>query len=362
MLIQKFINIKGDTDFSSLEFAKFSGYPVEQIKPYLMNLANKGFLFYNSVTDIVTVQEKFKNYVNARLKKGDYDVIRFQSKISQSKGDNSFIVNSLLNLDSRELEIKGVNYISISDSQKVFIRPYGGLIKVKKNRDFDFSGKISVGLGRFILFGQEFNFKYDDFKIDLNKIDSLQISVPIIPIERDDYGNEKLVKIKTVIQSVSGNLRIDEPTNKSGLKKDSFPQYPIFKSFDNSYIYYDRPSTFGGVYNREKFYFYLDTFEIDSLESYSGKGLRFPGTFESAGIFPVFNDTLTMMNDYSLGFERETPSNGFQLYGGKAIYRNKIFLSNNGLMGNGELEYLSSNTKSNEIYFFPDSTHYSSKF
>ena len=146
---------------------KFSGYPVEQIKPYLMNLANKGFLFYNSVTDKVTVQEKFKNYVNAELKKGDYDVIRFQSKITQSLEDNSFIVNSLLNLDSRELEIKGVNYISISDSQKVYIQPYGGLIKVKKNRDFDFSGKISVGLGRFILFGQEFKFKYDDFKIDL---------------------------------------------------------------------------------------------------------------------------------------------------------------------------------------------------
>ena len=92
-------------------------------------------------------------------------------------------------------------------------------------------------------------------KLTLNKIDSLQISVPIVPIERDDYGNEKLVKIKTVIQSVSGNLRIDEPTNKSGLRKDSFPQYPIFKSFDNSYIYYDRPTTFGGVYNRKKFLF-----------------------------------------------------------------------------------------------------------
>ena len=65
--------------------------------------------------------------------------------------------------------------------------------------------------------------------------------------------------------------------------------------------------TFGGVYNRDRFSFHLDTFEIDSLESFSGKGLRFPGTFESADIFPVFPDTLTMMDDYSLGFERETP-------------------------------------------------------
>ena len=52
----------------------------------------------------------------------------------------------------------------------------------------------------------KFNFKYDDFKIDLNKIDSIQISVPKIPIERDDYGNEKLVKIKTVIQNIKDDF------------------------------------------------------------------------------------------------------------------------------------------------------------
>ena len=84
--------------------------------------------------------------------------------------------------------------------------------------------------------------------------------------------------------------------------------------------------------------------------------MRFPGTFESADIFPVFPDTLTMMDDYSLGFERETPVEGFPLYGGKAKYNNKIYLSNEGLIGDGVLEYLTSSTKSNEIYFFPDST------
>ena len=83
--------------------------------------------------------------------------------------------------------------------------------------------------------------------------------------------------------------------------------------------------------------------------------MRFPGTFESADIFPVFPDTLTMMDDYSLGFERETPVDGFPLYGGKAKYNNKIYLSNEGLKGDGKLEYLTSITKSNEIYFFPDS-------
>ena len=103
-----------------------------------------------------------------------------------------------------------------------------------------------LGRGRFVLYGKDFNFKYDDFKIDLNKIDSVQLAVPIIPIQRDDYGNEKLVRIKTVIQAVTGDLKIDDPNNKSGLKKDSFPEYPIFKSFDDSYVYYDKSSTFWG--------------------------------------------------------------------------------------------------------------------
>ena len=354
MLVHKFVKRSGKTNFSSSEFAVFAGYPLEQIQPYLMNLANKGFLFYNEATHRVTVQEKLINYVNAKLQKGDYDVIRFQSKVSKSSG-NGMLINSSLNLNTKDLNIKGVNFVSLSDSQKVYIQPYGGKVSVKKNRDFDFSGRISAGKGRFVLYGKDFNFKYDDFKIDLNKIDSVQLAVPVIPIQRDDYGNEKLVRIKTVIQAVTGDLRIDEPNNKSGLRKDSFPEYPIFKSFDDSYAYYDRPTTFGGVYNRDRFSFHLDTFEIDSLESFSGKGLRFPGTFESADIFPVFPDTLTMMDDYSLGFEREAPVDGFPLYGGKAKYNNKIYLSNEGLKGDGVLEYLTSSTQSNEIYFFPDS-------
>lgn len=355
MLVNKFVQKTGKRNFSSAEFAAFARYPLEQIQPYLMNLANKGFLFYNVATNRATVQEKLNNYIDARLQRGDYDVIRFQSKITKFTG-KGMVINSAININTKDLNIEGVKLVSLSDSQKVYIQPYNGKVSVKKNRDFDFSGRISAGRGRFVLYGKEFHFKYDDFKIDLNQIDSVQLAVPVIPIQRDDYGNEKLVRIRTVIQAVTGDLRIDEPTNKSGLRKDSFPEYPIFKSFDDSYAYYDRPSTFGGIYNRENFSFHLDTFEIDSLESFSGKGLRFPGTFESADIFPVFQDTLTMMDDYSLGFETETPNEGYEIYGGKARYNNKIYLSNEGLKGSGGLEYLTSNTKSNEIYFFPDST------
>jgi hypothetical protein len=355
MLVSKFVKRYGSSNFSSAEFANYAGYPLHQIEPYLMNLSNKGFLFYDVATNRAIVQEKLYNYINARLQIGDYDVIRFNSKVTNTSGQN-MIVNSKLNINTKDLNITGVEFVRLSDSQHVYIQPYNGNVKVKKNRDFDFSGRISAGRGRFVLYGKDFNFKYDDFKIDLNQIDSVELAVPVEPYQFDEYGNKKLVRIQTVIQAVTGDLRIDEPTNKSGLRKDSFPQFPIFKSFDDSYAYYDRPSTFGGVYNRKNFSFHLDTFEIDSLESFDGRGLRFPGTFESANIFPIFQDTLTMMDDYSLGFRTKTPSDGYEMYGGKSKYFNEIFLSNEGLRGSGDFEYLTSKTKSEEIYFFPDST------
>ena len=355
MAIMRFIEVYEKSQFKSAEFASFIGYAAVQVEHYLINLANKGFLFYDINKNEVTVQQKLYNYVNAKLQRNDYDVIDFKSKVKKSI-DNNMVINSSLDLSTKDLNILGVDNISISDSQLVYIRPNEGKLSVKKNRDFNFSGRISVGRDRFVIYGTDFLFKYDDFKIELENIDSLQLSAPILPLEKDEYGNDKLVRIRTVIQAASGDLRIDDPNNKSGIRKSQFSEYPIFRSFDDSYVYYDKPSIFGGIYNRDNFFFHLDTFQIDSLENFNGMGLQFPGTFYSAGIFPVFEDTLTMMRDYSLGFKKTTPSEGLEIYSGKAIYNNNIYLSNQGLMGSGSLEYLNSFTKANEIYFFPDST------
>ena len=115
----------------------------------------------------------------------------------------------------------------------------------------------------------------DEFKIDLNEIDSVQLKVPVMPIKKDMYGNELLMQVKTVLEAVTGDLRIDHPSNKSGIRKDSFPGFPIFRSFEDSYAYYDRNSIHNGVYKRDRFSFHLQPFEIDSLDNYTGKGLFF---------------------------------------------------------------------------------------
>ena len=358
-LVNNYVIAKKEKKFFLQDFAKFSRFPALQIQHYLIQLANDGFIFYDYGEKRITVLPKLFTYINAASGLGDYDVIAFNSIIKPGEYNTSdkYLVNAALNIKTKDLNILGIHDIQLSKARDVYLYPTDGLLVVKKNRDFIFNGQIYAGRGRLNLFGKNFFFHYDEFKVDLNEIDSVQLSVPVLPIQKDMYGNELLTKVKTVIEAVTGDLRIDDPTNKSGLRKDSFPEFPIFSSFEDSYAYYDKKTINNGIYDRGRFSFHLQPFEIDSLDNYTGNGLAFAGTFESAGIFPTFNDTLRLQADYSLGFTRKTPNNGFEIYGGKAKYRNDIHLSHKGLKGSGDFEYLSARASAEEIFFFPDSTN-----
>ena len=134
-----------------------------------------------------------------------------------------------------------------------------------------------------------------------------------------------------------------------------YPQYPIFNSKKDSYVYYDRPWIQEGVYTPDKFFFHLDPFTIDSLDNFSRAGLRFDGEFVSAGIFPDFRDTLRLQPDLSLGLVRETGDAGWPAYGGKGKFISTVKLSNEGLHGDGTIEYLTSTSKADDFLFLPDS-------
>ncbi|MCX6352361.1 MAG: hypothetical protein NTX03_10940 [Bacteroidetes bacterium] len=83
--------------------------------------------------------------------------------------------------------------------------------------------------------------------------------------------------------------------------------------------------------------------------------MKFPGTFVSAGILPDIKYDLTIQPDYSLGFIKEAPTEGYALYRGKGKGFGKYLLSNKGLHGNGKTDYLVSHTTSQDFVFFPDS-------
>lgn len=328
--------------FTGEQYAKFLHFSANDIRPNLVRLSALGFITYDPVDDEVEVQEKLYTYIAARAAHIDYDVIQFPSSIRGSS-------NASINLLNFDMTILGVRQIYMSDSQNVVIYPAEQKIVLKKNRDFTFAGIVHAG--RFDFFGKEFSFNYDKFKIDLKNVDSLRIMVK--SREPDAYGEYPLLKVRTVIENINGDLEIDNPANKSGRKP--FPVYPIFNSFKESYAYYDKKSIQNGRYPKKNFYFKLDPFTIDSLDNFTNEGLTFKGTMESAGIFPTFKETLTLQQDYSLGFITQTPAEGYPMYGGKGTYTASIKLSNQGLHGDGTLKYVTSIAQSKDFLFFPDS-------
>jgi hypothetical protein len=346
--VNPLINIKRYADKYNVSEVTVNGLsqelmlPPDQIIAMLVNLSNKGFVIYEREQKKARIKDKLYDYIDAVNKKIDYDVIQFNSETYGYR-------NAELELDSFNMKLYGVPLVFLSDSQQVLIYPSQGQLILKEDMNFNFAGRVHAGT--FDFHARNVNFDYDQFKLDMPVIDSMSFTVP--SFEKDAMGFRTQKKVRNVISDLGGNLYIDDPNNKSGLK--SFPQYPIFSSTKDAYVYYDDPSIFGGVYDREKFYFYVYPFTIDSLDNFKTELLEFPGYLASAGIFPDIEDTLRVQRDYSLGFETTTPEYGFETYGGKGTYYKDIRLSNEGLRGKGTLKYITSTSWSDDYRFFPDS-------
>ena len=344
LVIKRYTDKYNMSEVSVQGLAEEMRIPQNQVIALLVSLSNKGFLIYERETKMARVKDKMYDYIKAANKKIDYDVIQFNS-------ETYGIQNASLELDSFDLKLFGVPRAFLSDSQNVFIYPTNQQIIVKQGMDFSFAGKVHAGT--FDFSARQVNFNYDQFKLDMPVIDSMTFKVP--SFEADEFGRRKLKKVRNAISDLGGDLYIDDPNNKSGLK--NFPAYPIFSSTKDAYVYYDKPSIFNGVYNRDKFFFYVYPFTIDSLDNFKTELIQFEGYLASAGIFPDIEDTLRVTRDYSLGFETKTPESGFATYGGKGTYYANIRLSNEGLRGKGHLDYLTSTSWSDDYQFFPDSTN-----
>ncbi|GAB1447599.1 hypothetical protein MASR2M44_05950 [Bacteroidota bacterium] len=311
---------------------------VSEIKIQMIGLNDKGFVNYDPGKNMVYVKRKLIDYVNAHNGKTDYDAISFRSTISA-------VPNAHLSLINNDLVVQGVPKFYFSDSQNVYILPRDQVITIKKNRNMDFSGKLRAGMADF--YGNNFGFDYNTFKIRLNNIDSLKFLYP-----DDSLG--AYMHVKSVIQNIYGTLEIDYPYNKSGRRH--IPKYPIFTSEVGSKVFYDYPTTQSGVYDRNKFYFEVDPFTIDSLSNLNLLTMALAGTFVSGGILPEMRQEISMQPDKSLGFYIPMDSTKkFTLYGGKGHAIQDLRLSNDGLIGSGTLSYLASKTYSNRFIYLLDS-------
>ncbi len=345
LVLRKLADNTGREEFSAREVSQWYKIEITQVRHILRRLSSKGFILFDEETEQVVLKPRLRKYLLAINGRADYDVIQFFSGVS---GDENNAELSLLNWD---LRMHGVQKIFLSDSQNVVIYPKNQELVVHKNRDFDFAGRIVAG--RFEFFGKKFDFLYDKFKLNLDNVDSLRLRVE--GTEQDEFGKYPLVKVKTVIENVIGDLLIDHPYNKSGVK--SLAQYPVFNSAKNSYAFYDKGSILGGVYNRSNFYFQINPYTVDSLDNFKSEGLIFDGTFVSAGIFPDLTEQLKLQEDYSLGFKRKTGDAGLPIYQSKGTFINAMQMSHKGLRGNGEIQYITTTAKSEDFVFYPDSVN-----
>lgn len=326
--------------FSIKDYARHIRVDPNSVKTQLINFSYFGFLSIEPDDETVSLNDRLFHYIGAYSGNNDFDALQISSNAP---------VNAEVNLHNFDMKIHGVKRIPLSDAKNVMIHPYGQTITMQKNRDIYFHGRIESGL--FDFYGKEFLFNYDDFRIDLINTDSMTFSVR--SHEPDARGQYSLVRVRTVLEGINGELFIDHPENKSG--NLPYPRYPIFNSDNESFVYYDREFIQDGVYRREDLYFKITPFSIDSLDHATTENIAFDGVFVSNGIFPDIYDYLTVQPDYSLGFLVHTPEEGYPVYEGKARYNGPVNMSYEGLKANGQLKFLNATVQVKEMLMYLDS-------
>ena len=327
-------------DFYMDEFAQAIKMDIMQAKSMIHNLAKSGLVSYNEALGKVYVNDKLVDYAKASAKSKDYD---YDALILESSTKKN---NAELDLATNALSVHGVEKFVLSDSQQVVIYPNQGDLVVHKNRDITFNGRINAG--RFIFYATGATFLYDAFKLDLPQVDSM-----IFYVTQFNNPNEEHI-VYTPLHNLTGHLQIDQSDNHSGLKRVK-EQYPIFTSLKDSYVYYDRKDIHHGAYVRDRFYYTIHPFVVKNMVNFVTDSLSFNGVLTSAGIFPDITEPLKVQPDYSLGFVTKTPRGGYDAYGGKGHFTQKLDLSYRGFRAQGQVDYLSSVIQSKNIYFMPDS-------
>jgi len=344
MQLKKFSEWYYSETFPVAEFAAWLNRPAEAVTGLCIDLANRGFLFYDRTYNEVTLKKKVNDFLTAFAKKKDYDILRFNSETKAP------LDNAVLDTKNNQMTVNGVSNVHLSDSQKVAIFPYNQQIRIGRNRDMDFDGVVEAGL--FTIFGHNFRFSYDTFKINLANIDSIRIAVEIDEV--DAYGNPLVKAMDNLLELTNADLFIDDPDNKSGLK--NLTQYPMVGVKKDSYIFYDNIPGLENVYPREDFYFRIFPFVYENIDHFKIETINLPGEFAGGNILKPMRQNLIVKDSSLLGFDMIIPPEGIELYGGKAVLYDSISMGSKGLRGKGTIKHLASTIVSEQFYLYPDST------
>ncbi|MBF9255193.1 hypothetical protein I2I11_17985 [Pontibacter sp. 172403-2] len=311
-------------EFYAADVARTTNIKEAAIKEAAATLSRDGYLNYDPAGGYIQLKSKAWHYVGAARDLTDYDHLVIKSVVPSGR-------NATLNLDNNELTVRGVDKITFNnDTASVYILPRRREIHLLKNRDLVFDGEVYAS--RLAFKGTAFKFSYDEFSIDLAKLDTVALVS-----HRGGRGGKATDQVLTGKgSSMSGKLYINKPDNKSGRKQ--LLDYPKFDAVSGAQVAFSRPDVAGGAYD-STVYFDMPPFKIDSLSS--GKGaLAFDGTFNSGGIFPPIEAKLQLMPDETLGFYHQPPAKGLPAYGGKGMVYDTIMMSSAGIQSKGKLTYL----------------------
>ncbi|MDG0973791.1 MAG: hypothetical protein P8O07_06485 [Crocinitomicaceae bacterium] len=370
---------------TSGEAATAIGKTIEECSFKLIELASLGFITYDSEKQIVIITDKLIRFVEANSGKKDFDYISFSANLipiyldgispDQLKADKDLRAYKermlkrnqdrsklksfgTLDLSNFNLVVDAVDVVPISFSKNTMIFPDNSRILVKQNRDFVFDGWINSG--KWEIRVNDGNYYYEDNKFSIIESDIAFFRAN--PLRKEDGGTPIL--ISSSLYGLKGELFVDHKDNRSGNKKgESFDIYPLLSSKEKTKVFYNYKKLYLGAYDSTRFYFEINPFELDSLHAFNERTLRFGGALVSGGIFPKFQDSIRLMNDYSLGLTKDIPESGYDFYDNGGKFFNKIILSNNGLQGSGDLKFITSTSSSKGLFtFLPDSTFGYAKF
>ena len=354
-----FGNVERQVHFYVGDLASYLGYPIEQVISMLLKLQAEGYIEYETDTKWATALPRFFDVLDSFRERIDFDVIKLHSATTGRQP------NVRLDLATNDLLVFGITSqidgvdgaaISLSDRKHVVIVPDNGRLVFLKNRNFKFSGGILAGMFEF--FTKDCTFSYDDFAIDMAKVDSLRFYA-----KRDHH----FIPVNGTLEKLKGRLEIDHGDNKSS--RYETPEYPIFHSEAEGFKFYRRIN--GGVFHpgnvdsvmtaddlEGKFYYSLYPFVVDSLNDLSMSKVKFEGELVSAGILPNIVEPLVVMDDYSLGFDHQIGDNdtdSYPMYGGLGDFHQLVHLSESGFYGFGQLDYLTSSFMADRFMFYTDS-------
>ncbi len=344
--LNKFLQGRSSMAFTTQDYASYLRLSEVQARLVLIDLARKGFLQLDLEERSCLALPKVQDYLHYNAGRKDYDLLLFAS-------DGRDGVQARMSLLNGRLKFPSVGAIQVSTEQDVQFLPNDHSLEIGEGLNFHFDGRIRAG--NFDFKGAGFVFDYDQFTVQLNRVESVQISVND-PDKLDAYGNPVKQRILSQLEEITGTIQIDHPTNKSGRRSKEHPQFPIFTSAAPSYVYYDQPHVQGGAYVREKFYYEVEPFVFKSLDQFGPEDLRLTGTLHSGGIFPDLDLPLQWMPDRSLGIRSETPPSGAPLYGGLAQFTERVQLDFQGLRGRGTVDFRTATADSEDWLFLPDST------